>query len=58
MYNQARYLVVDGGLSGTGIRDAVEGGYLTVSAIGISEDLINAISSWQQRYELTHFGAY
>ena len=58
MISKARYLVVDGCLSGTGIRDAVEGGYLTASAVGISECLSDEISAWQQRYELAHFQAY
>lgn len=50
--------MVDGSLSGTGIRDAVEGGYLTASTLGISEKLGYEISAWQQRYELAHFRAY
>lgn len=58
MNNKALYLVVDGSLSGTGVRDAIEGGYLTASAIGISEFLGDEISAWQQRYELAHFRAY
>lgn len=57
MHNKARYLVIDGCLSGTGVRDAVEGGYLTASDIGISSDLSNGISTWQQRYEMAHFRA-
>ena len=58
MPNKARYLVVDGNLSGTGVRDAVEGGYLTPSAIGISDGLGDEISAWQKRYELAHFRSY
>lgn len=58
MNNKAHYLVIDGNLSGTGIRDAVEGGYLTASELGISEFLGDEISAWQQRYEVAHFGEY
>jgi hypothetical protein len=58
MHNKARYLVIDGCLSGTGVRDAVEGGYLTASDIGISTALSDEISTWQQRYEMAHFLAY
>lgn len=58
MNNEAHYLVIDGNLSGTGIRDAVEGGYLAASEIGISEFLGEEILAWQQRYELAHFRAY
>lgn len=58
MNNKALYLVIDGSLSGTGVRDAVDGGYLTAFTIGISEFLGDEISAWQQRYELAHFRAY
>lgn len=58
MNNSVRYLVVDGNLSGTGIRDAVEGGWLTAPALGISERLDDEISAWQKRYELAHFRTY
>jgi len=55
MNNTAHYLVVDGMLSGTGVRDAVEGGWLAVTALGVSVSLGDEISAWQQRYELAHF---
>lgn len=58
MLNKARYLVVEGNLSGTGVRDAVEGGYLTPSFIGVSDGLGDEISAWQKRYELDHFRSY
>ncbi len=38
-----RNLIVDGMLLGTGIRDAVAGGYLDPSEIGISNDLANRL---------------
>lgn len=50
MNNSMRYLIVDGNLSGTGVRDAVEGGWLTAPALGISERLVDEISEWQKRY--------
>lgn len=58
MPNKARYLVVDDNLSGTGVRDAVEGVYLTPSAIGISDGLSDEISAWQKRYQPAHFRSY
>ena len=58
MPNETRYLVVDGNLSGTGVRDAVEGGYLTPSVIGVSDGLGDEIAAWQKRYELAHFRSY
>jgi len=58
MDNRARYLVVDGELSGTGVRDGVNGGYLKTSELGISKLLSSEISLWQTRYELAHFRIY
>ena len=58
MNKTAHYLVVDGMLSGTGVRDAVEGGWLTAPALGISDSLGDEILAWQQRYELAHFRTY
>lgn len=58
MPNKARYLVVDGNLSGTGVRDAVEGGYLKPFAIGITDGLGDEITAWLKRYELAHFCSY
>ena len=39
-------LIVDGMLSGTGIRDGDEGGYLEPSKIDLSENLCKKISAW------------
>lgn len=50
-----RYLIVDGYLSGTGIRDAVEGGWVPLSTLELSECLREKISAWQQRYESAFF---
>ena len=58
MNNSVRYLIVDGNLSGTGVRDAVEGGWLTAPELGISERLVDEISEWQKRYEMAHFRTY
>ncbi len=52
------YLVVDGMLSGTGIRDAVNGGYLTVDEIGISKSLSEKIKHWIGEYEMEHYNSY
>lgn len=51
-------MVVDGNLSGTGIRDAVEGGYVKASELGISQCMGDEISAWQKRYELAQFEAH
>lgn len=52
------YLTVDGMFSGTGIRDSVEGGYLTLDELSISDDLKSKISNWLSRYEDAHYSQY
>jgi hypothetical protein len=51
-------LLVDGMLSGTGIRDALNGGYIKPSALSISSDLQARIAGWLARYENAHFYDY
>lgn len=51
-------LLIDGMLSGTGIRDAVNGGYLQPGAIGLSASLASDIAHWQRRYEDAHFADF
>ncbi|WP_093293535.1 hypothetical protein [Sphingomonas sp. NFR04] len=51
-------LLIDGMLSGTGVRDAVEGGYLHPEAIGLSTSLIADVADWQRRYEDAHFAGF
>jgi hypothetical protein len=53
-----RYLIVDGMLSGTGIRDAVEGGYLSPRELGLSSQLVRDISLWVSRYEDAHYAQF
>lgn len=50
-----RYFIVDGMLSGTGIRDAVEGGFVDLRQIGISGELVNDINYWLARYMQAHY---
>ena len=53
-----KYLVVDGMFSGTGIRDSVEGGYIELADLNISETLQTRINSWLEEYEDAHFSQY
>jgi hypothetical protein len=50
-----RNLIIDGMLSGTGIRDTIAGGYLDPSEIGISDDLANRLKKWLSDYEDAHY---
>jgi hypothetical protein len=53
-----KYLIVDGMMSGTGIRDEVEGGYLSPESLGLSSQLLQQISCWLQAYEDAHYDQY
>lgn len=55
---RARELVVDGNLSGTGIRDALNGGYLNPREIGLSSALSQRIEEWVANYEVEHYAGY
>ena len=52
------YLTVDGMLSGTGIRDSVEGGYLEPSELCVSDELSKRFSLWLRAYEDAHFAQF
>jgi hypothetical protein len=52
------YLVVDGQMSGTGIRDAVTGGALDPIDLGLSADLQVKIAYWVALYEAAHCADY
>jgi len=52
------FLTIDGMLSGTGIRDAANGGYLEPGELGISEALQHRIGLWLSSYEDAHFHEY
>lgn len=50
-----RYLIVDGMLSGTGVRDAINGGYVELAELALSPNAVELIESWLARYEAAHF---
>jgi len=41
-----RYLIVDGMLSRTGVRDAVDGGYVVLAELGVSPSVVEMIANW------------
>jgi len=53
-----KHLILDGYLSGTGIRDGQNGGYLELSELGISSTLEKAITSWVLKYENEFYDGY
>jgi hypothetical protein len=54
----SRYVLIDGMLSGTGIRDAIEGGYIEPSAMGLSPTLCSDLAEWLLRYEDAHYEGF
>lgn len=48
-------LIVDGMLSGTGVRDSDKGGYIDPDELGLSDHLKSTISEWLERYANAHF---
>jgi len=50
-----RYLIVDGMLSGTGIRDAVNGGYIKREDLPISKKFSDCIKRWLCFYASAHY---
>jgi len=53
-----KYLVVDGGLSGTGIRDKYDGGYIYPADLGLSPEITAHIGAWVSKYENEHFTGF
>ncbi|MBS1660273.1 MAG: hypothetical protein JST68_04400 [Bacteroidetes bacterium] len=45
-----RYLVIDGMLNGTGIRDYYEGGYINPADLNLSPGLLQLINEWLLKY--------
>lgn len=45
-------------LSGTGVRDAISGGYVKPEAIGLSASLAAELVAWQRRYEEAQFAGF
>jgi hypothetical protein len=48
------YLIVDGEMSGTGIKNSVSGEDVNLASLGLSNELQASISEWVERYEATH----
>jgi hypothetical protein len=50
--------LIDGMLSGTGVRDAINGGYVDPKSLGLSEALARNLAPWQARYEEAQFAGF
>ncbi|OAV43423.1 hypothetical protein [Lewinella sp. 4G2] len=52
------YLTIDGMISGTGIRDTINGGYIELSEISMSAELSLKLISWLESYHSEFYGGY
>ena len=50
-----RKLIVDGMLSGTGVRDGVAGGYVEPNELGLSGPLTKRLNNWLRGFENAHY---
>jgi hypothetical protein len=53
-----RYLIIDGCLSGTGIRDYYEGGYIEPSVLMLSQDTVQRLEAWLEGYRNEHYNGF
>jgi len=53
-----KYLVIDASLSGTGIRDKYEGGYISPDDLGLSCEIIDMLNQWLTKYENQHYNGF
>jgi hypothetical protein len=51
-------LIVDGMLSGTGVRDEIEGGYIDLQSLAISSSLQDDFARWLEAYADAHYRQY
>ena len=50
--------LIDGMMSGTGVRDAINGGYVDPETLGFSRALIHELDKWLQRSKAAHFAGH
>nr|WP_314499394.1 hypothetical protein [uncultured Chryseobacterium sp.] len=53
-----KYLVIDAALSGTGIRDKYEGGYIDPEYLGLSLSAKQRLEQWLSKYENEHYNGF
>jgi hypothetical protein len=53
-----RYLIIDAALSGSGIRDNFEGGYVVPEDLGLSSATGERLKKWLLKYENEHYNGF
>ncbi|MGN6437500.1 MAG: hypothetical protein ACTHMM_13250 [Agriterribacter sp.] len=52
------YLVIDAALSGTGIRNKYEGGYINPQDLGLSLSIKQRLKEWVTKYANEHYNGF
>lgn len=52
------YLVVDACLGGTGVRDAIKGGYLSLETLKLDANVVHEIGEWLGAYADAHYEGF
>ena len=53
-----KYIVIDAGLNGTGIRDKYEGGFIAPEDLGLSSEVKQRLNEWLSKYEDEHYNGF
>jgi hypothetical protein len=53
-----RYLIIDGFVSGTGIRNYYEGGYAEPSTLALSQETVQRLEAWLSAYKNEHYSGF
>jgi len=53
-----KYIVIDASLSGTGIRDKYEGGYILAEKLSLSSEITQRLCVWLVKYENEHYNGF
>lgn len=53
-----KYLIIEASLSGTGIRDKYEDGYIAPEGLGLSSATIQSLNAWLSKYENEHYNGF
>lgn len=53
-----KYIVIDAALSGTGIRDKYEGGYIAAEDLDLSLLIKQRLNEWLSKYENEHYNGF
>lgn len=53
-----KYLIIDGNIGGTGIRNKYDTGYLDPNSLGIDKEILLKLSAWLMKYHEEFFNDY